>query len=356
MKRLFTLMLAFIMIASLFTGCAAKEPAVPAEEVPVENAEEATPAESAVEPVVTLKLGHQIAETSPEGIAAQAFADMVKEKSNGEIEIIVYPQEQLGAAAVMLESVMLGTLDMTLVAGQFLGSYEPTMSMTNVPYLFKTPDAYRQVLTDTGLMETQKASFHDAGFTLVNTERNFFRGARCIASAKPIRSAEDLKGLRFRAFENDVYVTSYTKLGTTPLIVAWGETFAALQNNTVEASCCSIDQLYGMGFAQVCPYITWTKEYYAEVIMVANNGVWDKLSAEHQQILHDAANEAGRIMEAEVEKSTASDVERITTEHNAEFIEMDTTPLRDALVPYYYELEETGVLPKGTVDSVLSQG
>lgn len=303
---------------------------------------------------ITLNLGTQISETSPEGKAAQFFADEVYKQSGGMIEVVVFPSEQLGAAAVMLESVMLGNLDLALVAGQFMGSYEPTMSMVNVPYLFKSPEAYRDVLKNTGLIEKQHAAFHKAGFSIVNTERNFFRGNRLIASKKPIRSAEDLKGLRFRAFENDVYVSSYAKLGTTPMVIPWGETFAALQQKIVEASCCSIDQLYGIGFSQVCPYMTWTKEYYAEVVLVANNGLWDRLSSEQQTILRDAANAAGEAMAVEVAKATATDVDRVIKEYGVTFFEMDTTPLRDILIPYYYELEKKGVIPVGVVDSVLS--
>jgi TRAP-type transport system periplasmic protein len=150
-------------------------------------------------------------------------------------------------------------------------------------------------------------------------------------------------------------VTSYTKLGANVLVVPWGETYSALRQGTVESSCASIDQLYSTGFAEVCPYITWTKEYYTEVLMVANNDLWDKMSADQQRILTEAANEAGLVMEQEVAKSTRNDVERIEKEFNAEFITIDTTPLRDALIPYYYELESKGVIPAGVVDSILAQ-
>jgi TRAP-type transport system periplasmic protein len=307
------------------------------------------------EKTLTLKFGHQISEKSAEGIAAQAFADKVAEKSGGSIEIVVFPGEQLGSAPVLLESVMIGTLDLAMVAGQFLGSYEPTMSMVNTPYFFKDPAAYREVLRSTGLGDRQVENLHDSGFTVVNTDRNFFRGDRLIASVKPIRGIDDFKGLRFRAFENDIYVTSYTKLGANVLVVPWGETYSALRQGTVESSCASIDQLYSTGFAEVCPYITWTKEYYTEVLMVANNDLWDKMSADQQRILTEAANEAGLVMEQEVAKSTRNDVERIEKEFNAEFITIDTTPLRDALIPYYYELESKGVIPAGVVDSILAQ-
>jgi TRAP-type transport system periplasmic protein len=304
---------------------------------------------------LTLKFGHQISEKSAEGIAAQAFADLAAEKSGGSIEIVVFPGEQLGSAPVMLESVMIGTLDLAMVAGQFLGSYDATMSMVNIPYFFKDPATYREVLRSTGLGDRQVEKLRGAGFTLVNTDRNFFRGDRLIASVKPIRSIDDFKGLRFRAFENDIYVASYTKLGANVLVVPWGETYSALRQGTVESSCASIDQLYSTGFAEVCPYITWTKEYYTEVLMVANNDLWDSLSEEQQKILTEAANEAGIVMEREVAKSTRNDVERIEKEFGAQFISMDTAPLRDVLTPYYYELEQKGVIPDGVVDSILAQ-
>lgn len=303
---------------------------------------------------VTLKMGHQIAATSPEGIAAQKFADMVKEKSNGSIEIIVYPQEQLGAAAVMLDSTVLGTLDIAMVASQFLATYDKSFNMVNIPYFFANPDTYRKVLHDSGVDKTQIENLEAKGLHLVNTDRNFFRGDRLIASKKPISSIKDLEGLRFRTFENAIYVESYKRLKTNPLVVAWGETYAALQQNLVEASCCSIDQLYAMGFANVCPYMTWTREYYTEVSMVINSDVWGKLTPEQQKILTECANEAGNVMKSEIEKSTQADIDRIVKESGAKFTEMDTKPLRDALTPYYYELEAEGIVPKGVVDVILA--
>jgi tripartite ATP-independent transporter DctP family solute receptor len=304
---------------------------------------------------IALKLGHQINEGSPEATAATAFANAVREKSKNRMGVTVFPGEQLGAAGVMVESAMLGTLDIALVAGQFLSGYDKTLNLVTIPYFFKDPATYQNVIAEAGLAEKQSKALSDKNLLLLNTKRNFFRGDRLIASKKPIRTVEDFKGLRFRTFENAVYVESYKRLGTNPLVVPWGETFSALKQGIVEASCGSIDQIYSMNFAEVCKYITWTYEYYTEVLMVMNKNTFSKLSPEYQQILIDAANAAGDVMKAEVEKSANRDIERIKAK-GAEFINMDTAPLRKTLIPYYYELEKGGTIPQGVVDKILANG
>jgi hypothetical protein len=127
-------------------------------------------------------------------------------------------------------------------------------------------------------------------------EKLLQRSYRVLVSKEPVNSVEDVKGLRFRAYENKIYMEAWNVLGANPIIVPWGETYSALMQGTVDAATSTIGQLYGVKFTEVAPNVANIREYTAEAIMVANAKMWDSLTDEQRTILTECANEAGEKM------------------------------------------------------------
>ena len=86
---------------------------------------------------VVLKLGHIAESSNPYAMGAEHFAELVKKKSNGEIEIKVFPSSQLGAQKELIEVLIYGTVDMTLTGTAELGTFQPQMAIFDMPFLFK---------------------------------------------------------------------------------------------------------------------------------------------------------------------------------------------------------------------------
>ena len=361
MKKTIGMMLAAVMALSL-AACGGSKPAettaapaattaaaeTKAAETTGAAAETAAPAADAI----TLKLGHQMTETVPEGEVLQWFADEVQARTNGAVVVDVYPNEQLGDAVTMIDMTKLGTCDFTITSVANFATYNSYFNVGTVPFLYKD-NSIAAELNQGEIGQQEAASLRENGLQLVNTARNFYRGPyRVLVSKKPIESVDDIQGLRFRAYENAVYMKSWETLGANPIIIAWGETYSALQQGTVDAATSTIGQLKGVKFTEVAPYVIRINEYSAEAIMVANAKMWDGLSEEQQKIITDVANEMGDRMDKLSLEAVQADIDEMAAA-GAVFTDIDTDAFREKLTDFYYSLEEDGTLPEGLVDKAL---
>ena len=125
-KKLVALVLTLVMILSIFTGCGEKTSESGENEIPKEK--------------IVLKLGHTGAPDHPYQKASEMFAKIVSEKTDGMVEIQIFPSDQLGKQKELVEGAQLGTVDMVLTSDVLLSGFEPKMGALNLPFLFKDYD------------------------------------------------------------------------------------------------------------------------------------------------------------------------------------------------------------------------
>lgn len=354
MKKMLSALLALCMVFSLAACSQQTNSSTPPVESNASSENTSSPSTTPAE-AYKLKFGHVLAANSPEGEIWQWFADEINARTNGAVTIIVYPAEELGSAAVQVESLKVGTIDLFCQATTvFAGPCDvPTMSLVSIPFLFGDSALYQKTMEESGLYAEQAEQMEVAGLHIVNTDRNFFRGDRVLCSTKPIQTVDDLQRLRFRAYESDAYVGAYSALGASPLIVSWSETFSAIQNKTVDACSSSLDQVISAKLCEVAPYITWTYEYNNEVVLVANNDSWSKLPGEYQEVITAVANEAGTKMAESIAEQTSEMVELLETEYGCTFYDIDTAALRAKLASFYQQMGDNGTIPESILSSVL---
>lgn len=342
-KLALSLILVFVMVFSI-VGCSTNE----ADPAAKEGAAEA------VEPV-EIKFGHQMTPESTEGQAYQYFADLVAERTNGEVEIILYPAEQLGDSKSEIESTLIGTQDVVATGASLFSRFDPIFSALTVPFLFKDNSSFSELMqSEVGNM--QKQALLDNGLVLINPSRNMMRGPfRVLVSTKPITSVEDVEGIRFRTYENEVYMNAWKTLGANPIIIPWGETYMALMQNTVEAAVSPMSQLYSMKFTEEAKYVAIINEYTSDCIWAMNKDKFDSLTAEQQEVIMVAAGEAGDYMAKLDEDTVEKNIQLMKDENGAEFFEIDTEPFREKLKDYYYKIEAEGKLPEGLVAKALGE-
>src|SRR5699024_3846651 len=116
---------------------------------------------------------------------------------------------------------------------------------------------------------------------------------RVLMSQKPVKSVEDLQGLEIRSFESEFYADAYKSVGANPTEIAWTETYLGLEQGTVEAAASPASEVWSMKFSEVAPYMVMTEEYPQDIVIAMNEDEFSGLSEEEQNILVDAANEAG---------------------------------------------------------------
>ncbi|MFC4402986.1 TRAP transporter substrate-binding protein [Gracilibacillus xinjiangensis] len=309
--------------------------------------------EEGQEPTV-LKLGTLMTNTSPEGEAHQYFADLVEEKSNGQLKVEVYPSEQLGAADTQITNVNMGTQDMLAISSTFFKDYDQRLELSTSPFLFEDYNQFQNFFTgDIGKEINQ--NLIDGGIRNLNTERSFVRGPyRVLLSTKPVKSLEDVKGLKLRVFDSPIYTGGWSHLGANPTVIAWTETYLALNQGMADAVTAPISQVKSMNFAEVAPYMTIIDEYPQDVITVINEETFQSLSEEHQQILIDSANESGIKAEELVMEAAEKDIEIMKEENDLQVFEIDNETWTEAMSSYYDKLVEEGKYEESLINSIRS--
>ncbi|MCR4666819.1 MAG: DctP family TRAP transporter solute-binding subunit [Desulfovibrio sp.] len=234
---------------------------------------------------LTLKLGHIAEPENPYGQGADHFAKLVKERSNGEVIIQVYPSSQLGNQRDLVEGLTLGTVDMTLTGTAVLGNFVPEVSIFDLPFLFRNVEhAYKAL--DTIGMELCKKGEQRGMITLAIWEN----GVRHMTNnVRPIRKPEDMKGLKFRVMEQPVYIQMMKSLGASPTPMAMSELYTALQKGVIDGQENPLAHIATKRFYEVQKYISLTGHTYAPEPVLISTMAWKKLSPEQQNIVRQAA-------------------------------------------------------------------
>jgi tripartite ATP-independent transporter DctP family solute receptor len=295
---------------------------------------------------VVLKLGHIAEPVHPYGQGADYFAKLVSEKSGGEMEVRVFPSSQLGGQKDLIEGLIYGTVDMALVGTAVLGQFQPQISIFDLPFLFKDRDhAYKSL--DTVGMELGKA-LESRGIKLLGYMENGIR--HMTNNVRPIKTPEDMKGLKIRVMTNKIYVEMVKSLGASPTPMAFGELYSALQQGTVDGQENPSAHIFTKRFFEVQKYASLTAHAYAPEPMVISMVAWSRLTPAQQDILKAAAAES---IVWQRELSTREDAEywdKIKATGQIEVIEVDRDKFAEATRPVYKEFAD--VVGQDNIDKI----
>ncbi len=234
---------------------------------------------------VTLKLGHIAEPENPYGQGADYFAELVKERTNGEVIVQVYPSSQLGNQRDLVEGLTFGTVDMTLTGTAVLGNFIPEVAVFDLPFIFRDiPHAYHAL--DTIGMELCKKGENRGMITLAIWEN----GVRHMTNNKrPIKEPADMQGLKIRVMEQPVYIEMMKALGASPTPMSMSELYTSLEKNVIDGQENPLAHIATKRFYEVQKYISLSGHTYASEPVLISTIAWNKLNAEQQEILRQAA-------------------------------------------------------------------
>lgn len=254
---------------------------------------------------VSLSLGHVLNTDSHYQAAGQHLAQLLKERSNGEITLNLFPQSQLGGEVKMIQAARAGALDMFVTSSAAMVNTIPEYQVFDTPYLFDSVDQGNAVLGGTvgqRFMDMlPKYNLMGLGFLSV-MERNVF-------SSRPVRSAGDMKGMKLRVVQSPGYVKAYEALGSQPTPMAYSEVYLSLQQGVVDGAETSPDQFVMDKFVEVSKFYNKTRVNYQPAMVIMSKARFDKLSPEHQKILTESAAEAMAVGIEYYKKSYAESIE-----------------------------------------------
>jgi tripartite ATP-independent transporter DctP family solute receptor len=286
-------------------------------------------------------------------LTIQHYARLVAERSNGALTIQVHPASQLGDSTTQIEAVSMGAQDIMFDSGSWVATFVPAKNVEMMFFLFRDEDHYMKYL-DSDIMKDFEQSFLKQQNIRILANK-FVCLPRSTVSTKPIRTMAGFSGLKERVPDIRGYLESVAAMGASPVQVAWGETYLALQQGVVDAVEGPLDMIYTSRFYEAGKYVTMTEHQRNNLVIMINENKFKSLTPEQQKILVDVGKETVDWYRGQIAERAKKFVELMKAA-GTEFIEIDITPLRAAVRARALELEKKGAWPAGLFDKISNYG
>lgn len=216
---------------------------------------------------------------------AEAWAKEIEKRTNGKVKITVYPAGTLTKAPQCYEGVVNGISDIGMSCLAYTRGRFPLLEGLDLPLGYPSGTVATRIATKM-VQQYQPQEMSDTHVLYIHAH-----GPGILASKKPVRTLEDLKGLKIRATGLSAKIVQ--SLGATPVAMSQPETYEALQKGVVEATFCPIETLKGWKQGEVINYVTDTSVvgYTTAMFVVMNNDVWGRLPADIQKIFDAVSQE-----------------------------------------------------------------
>lgn len=274
---------------------------------------------------VDLTLGHVLSEDSHYHAAATKFAELVSEKSDGEISVTVFPAGQLGGEVQMIQNARSGAIDFVVTGEPPLENTVPELAVLSLPYLFDSIDAANAALQgEVGDKLLGYVGNHDlVGLGFVSVFE------RSVYGTKPVRSLDDMKGFKIRVIQGPGFVGAYEALGAQSTPMAYSEVFLALQSGVVDGAEASPEQLIQDKFVEATKYFNLTRVHHMAATMIMSKASFDRLTPEQQAIVREAGRQASAASIDVYQKNAKEGLAELK-KAGIEIIEPDLTPFVEA--------------------------
>ncbi|SOH93932.1 TRAP-type C4-dicarboxylate transport system, substrate-binding protein [Monaibacterium marinum] len=302
----------------------------------------------------TWRLSSMMTPDSFEGMAYQKFADLVEEYTEGEIDVRIYPNEQIGSMDSVVEQLSQGVIQLAPSAVSFMSRWEPSITYAGAPFLFDGYDHWSSFINGplfSSWMETVTA---ESNISILGEIPDMPRGSfRTLLTDTPIESAADIEGLKIRQFQNDLVIDAWTHLGAEVRVLPWGEVYDGINRGIVDAVTAPAESIESMRFYEVAPYIVRTDEYPQAVAWMMNDAAWNALTPELQDAMtraHQDAAAYARELLAEASATLQTDLE--SKDGVTVNFDFDASSLVTKMQTFYMERDAEGELPEGLMSAV----
>lgn len=274
------------------------------------------------------------AEDYPTTLGAYRFAELVKERTEGRIEILVNAKGVLGDERTIIEQLQFGGIDFARVSLSPLSEFVSGLNVLQMPYLYTGSDhmwnvldgdigeEFMELLAGSGLVGL---SWYDAGV------RNFY------CTKTPIQKLEDIRGLRIRVQESELMRVMIEVLGGEAVPMAYEEVYSALETGTIDGAENNWPSYESVRHYEVAPYYSVDEHTRVPEMQLMSEYTWGKLSLEDQEIIRECAH-ASALYERELWTQRAKASEKRVRAAGCTVVEMpieERIRFREAMMPIY---------------------
>ena len=231
----------------------------------------------------TITVTHIVDEAHSWHKACEFFKQEVEKRSGGKIEVKIYPNSQLGNEIDTIQSALTGGGVDVVITGESMMTYVPELGILGVPYLM-TSDAHVEAVAGGEIgKEIENLMLMDgAGFRCL---AYFVRGPRDVASNKPVRTPDDIKGMIIRTPASTITVSTFESFGAKPTPMAFSEVFTSLQSGTIQGQENPLAMIKSGNFYEVQKYLNKTEHLRTWLYFALSEQTFQSLPKDLQDIV-----------------------------------------------------------------------
>jgi len=294
------------------------------------------------------RFAHQSVEGSLRDITANEFKEYVEKETDGQVKVDIYPNATLGTEPEQVESLQMGSLDLSVIGYGGLVNYVPEDAATSLPFLFASYEEAHALL-DGKVGDIIKEKAAEKGFEILAFMEMGF--CQMTNNVRPITHPDDLAGVKMRCPNVSQFVSIMKQLGSNPSTLPYSELYLGLDQGVVDGQFNPINAIYETKFFEVQDYLSYVNMLYAFGYVIMNKGVYDSLDPDLQKIVQEGAYKGAvktREMLQEVEENAFAKMK----DNFKEISYPELEPFRTKVAPVYDEFRE--LAGKEVVDEILA--
>lgn len=283
----------------------------------------------------TLNINTALSTSDPLYAGLEALQENIAQASGGRMEIVLYPNSQLGPDEDVLEQARAGAPVAVVVDGGRLAVWQPEFGVLGAPYLASGYDGIRKVVTSDMFEGWVQALADNADLQVLSF--NWWQGERHMLTQRPIATPADLAGIRVRTPGAPVWTGTVTAMGATPTPLPWGEVYSALSANVIDGAEAQFPAILGANLHEVVSHITKTSHINLITGLVTSGPWFASLPEDLQAILRKESLRAGDIASYGT-RDSLEEIEAALVAAGVSVDEVDLTPFQDATAVVYDNL------------------
>lgn len=237
---------------------------------------------------IVIKFSHIVGENTPKGLAARKFAKLVNERTNGFVEVQVFPNGYLYKDGEELDALINGDIQMVAPAMSKLSSVSPEWGVIDLPYAFQTSEEVREYLQgrmgEVLFHKLQMRGFHSLGIW-----DNGFK--QMTNNIRPLIEPEDFSGLEFRIMSSSVLSSQFHHLSATTQTKSFNEVYQLLDNQEVNAQENTFSNIESKNLHSLQNYLTISDHGYLGYVVLMNDEFWSSLPEDIKPIIEETMEE-----------------------------------------------------------------
>lgn len=236
------------------------------------------------EPQFTLKIGHESAPDSMMDHMSKAFKAYVEKESKGEIQVSIFPSNQVGDPFAVLQGMQSGVVEMGVLNGGSIATVLKEYALFSIPEILPKDPAKTQKVFAPGspFVKQLVANSEKTGIKFLGIYvEPFFQ----LTANKKITRMADFKGLKIRTMNSPIILATYKALGANPTPVPFSEVYSGLQTHLIDAQENPMDIILEMSFFEVQKYLMETNHSTVVNMLYISRGVFDKMPKNLQDIV-----------------------------------------------------------------------